>query len=87
MRGCPQLALRAGRRPPLSGVLRHGAPAWGSGEPAGMLELELVDDMAAFGWKQTNNVASIKTAQNATAIFLVINPLKPLKKLDASATL
>lgn len=52
-----------------------------------MLELELVDDMAAFGWKQTNNVASIKTAQNATAIFLVINPLKPLKKLDASATL
>jgi hypothetical protein len=43
-------------------------------------ELELVDDMAAFGWKQTNSVASTRTAQNATAIFLVINPLKPLKE-------
>jgi hypothetical protein len=36
--------------------------------------------MAVLGWKQTNKVASTMSPQIATAILLVINPLRPLKE-------
>lgn len=51
-----------------------------SRESDGTAWLELVDEMAIWGWKQTNKVASTMSPQIATAILLVINPLRPLKE-------